>query len=135
MHWAKDGDEHNRIVLAILREAGARTLIKSKSMLTEECGMREFLVESGIDVTETDLGERIQQLDNEAPSHVVVPSVHKLRSDVAEVFARTLGTEPGNDDPQLPCRTSAHDHASADPAGGRRTDRRQFHRRRDGCGW
>ena len=99
VHWAKDGLEHNEIVLGILRDHGAKTLIKSKSMLTEECGMREYLTEHGIDITETDLGERIQQLDKEAPSHVVVPSVHKLRSDVADVFARTLGTEPGNDDP------------------------------------
>ena len=99
VHWAKDGDEHNAIVLGILRDHGAKTLIKSKSMLTEECGMREYLTEHGIDITETDLGERIQQLDNEAPSHVVVPSVHKLRMDVSDVFARTLGTEPGNDDP------------------------------------
>ena len=99
VHWAKDAAEHNAIVLSILREAGATTLIKSKSMLTEECGMREYLTERGIAITETDLGERIQQLDNEAPSHVVVPSVHKLRSDVSDVFARTLGAEPGNDDP------------------------------------
>ncbi len=98
VHWAKDGAEHNAIVLGILRGAGAKTLIKSKSMLTEECGMREFLTEHGIEITETDLGERIQQLDHEAPSHVVVPAVHKLRSDVAEVFARTIGTEAGNDD-------------------------------------
>ncbi len=98
VHWARDGDEHNRIVLGILRDHGAKTLIKSKSMLTEECGMREALTQAGIVVTETDLGERIQQLDNEAPSHVVVPAVHKLRSDVSDVFARTLGTEKGNDD-------------------------------------
>ena len=99
VHWAKDAVEHNAIVLSILRENDATTLIKSKSMLTEECGMREFLTERGIDIVETDLGERIQQLDHEAPSHVVVPSVHKLRSDVSDVFARTLGAEPGNDDP------------------------------------
>ena len=98
VHWAADGAEHNAIVLGLLRDHGAKTLIKSKSMLTEECGMREHLVEHGIEITETDLGERIQQLDNEAPSHIVVPSVHKLRRDVAEVFARTLGTDPGNDD-------------------------------------
>ncbi len=98
VHWAKNGAEHNAIVLGILRDHGARTLIKSKSMLTEECGMREHLVENGIEITETDLGERIQQLDDEAPSHIVVPAVHKLRSDVADVFSRTLGTEPGNDD-------------------------------------
>ncbi len=109
VHWAKDGAEHNRIVLNILRAAGARTLIKSKSMLTEECGMREFLTEHGIVITETDLGERIQQLDNEAPSHVVVPSVHKLRSDVADVFARTIGSEPGNDDPHYLAK-SQRDH-------------------------
>ena len=98
VHWAKDGAEHNAIVLGILRDHGAKTLIKSKSMLTEECGMREALTEAGIVITETDLGERIQQLDKEAPSHIVVPAVHKLRSDIAEVFSRTLGTEPGNDD-------------------------------------
>ena len=99
VHWAKDGLEHNEIVRDILRSHDAKTLIKSKSMLTEECGMREYLTEHGIEITETDLGERIQQLDKEAPSHVVVPSVHKLRSDVAEVFARTLGTDAANDDP------------------------------------
>lgn len=98
VHWAKDGAEHNAIVLGILRDHGARTLIKSKSMLTEECGMREHLAQNGIAITETDLGERIQQLDSEAPSHIVVPAVHKLRGDVADVFARTLGTERGNDD-------------------------------------
>jgi L-lactate dehydrogenase complex protein LldF len=52
----------------------------------------------GIEVIETDLGERIQQLDNEDPSHVVVPAVHKLRTDVAEVFAKTIGTDPANSD-------------------------------------
>ena len=98
VHWAKDGAEHNAIVLGILRDHGARTLIKSKSMLTEECGMREHLTANGITITETDLGERIQQLDQEAPSHIVVPAVHKLRSDVSDVFSRTLGTEKGNDD-------------------------------------
>jgi L-lactate dehydrogenase complex protein LldF len=67
-------------------------------MLTEECGFRDYMASVGIKVIETDLGERIQQLDNEAPSHVVVPAVHKLRTDVAQVFAKTLGTDPGNSD-------------------------------------
>ncbi len=98
VHWAADGPEHNRIVLGILRDHGARTLIKSKSMLTEECGFRHDMAAAGIDVIETDLGERIQQLDEEEPSHVVMPAVHKTRLDVAEVFARTLGTDPENDD-------------------------------------
>ena len=83
----------------ILRQAGATTLVKSKSMLTEECGFRDAMRHAGIDVVETDLGERIQQLDGEDPSHVVVPAVHKLRADVAAVFARTLGTDPADDDP------------------------------------
>jgi L-lactate dehydrogenase complex protein LldF len=98
VHWAQDGAEHNRIVHGILADHRAKTLIKSKSMLTEECGLRPYLKGVGIEVIETDLGERIQQLDDEDPSHVVVPAVHKLRADVAGVFAKTLGTEPENDD-------------------------------------
>ena len=99
VHWAKDAAEHNRIVEEILARRGATTLIKSKSMLTEECGLREHLVAAGVEVVETDLGERIQQLDGEDPSHVVVPAVHKLRSDVARVFAATIGSDPDDDDP------------------------------------
>src|SRR5246127_661818 len=98
VHWARDAAEHNRTVHGILRDHGARSLIKSKSMLTEECGMRHYMASVGIEVIETDLGERIQQLDNEDPSHVVVPAVHKLRTDVAEVFAKTIGTDPDNSD-------------------------------------
>jgi L-lactate dehydrogenase complex protein LldF len=90
VHWARDAAEHNQIVHGILADHGAKSLIKSKSMLTEECGFRHYMASVGIEVIETDLGERIQQLDNEDPSHVVVPAVHKLRTDVAEVFARTI---------------------------------------------
>jgi L-lactate dehydrogenase complex protein LldF len=99
VHWAKDAAEHNSIVQRVLERRGARTLIKSKSMLTEECGLRADLAKAGVEVIETDLGERIQQLDGEDPSHVVVPAVHKLRTDVAKVFAATIGSEPDNDDP------------------------------------
>jgi len=98
VHWAKDAAEHNHIVHDILRDRGAKSLIKSKSMLTEECGFRHYMASVGIDVIETDLGERIQQLDKEDPSHVVVPAVHKLRTDVAQVFANTIGTDPSNSD-------------------------------------
>jgi L-lactate dehydrogenase complex protein LldF len=98
VHWARDAAEHNKIVHGILRDHGATSLIKSKSMLTEECGFRHYMASVGIEVIETDLGERIQQLDNEDPSHVVVPAVHKLRTDVAEVFSHTIGTDPGNTD-------------------------------------
>jgi L-lactate dehydrogenase complex protein LldF len=98
VHWARDAAEHNAHVLRILRENNAKTLVKSKSMLTEECEMAPFLERHGITLTETDLGERIQQLDGEPPSHIVVPSVHKLRADVARVFARTIGGDPNNTD-------------------------------------
>jgi L-lactate dehydrogenase complex protein LldF len=96
VHWAKDAAEHNRTIHRILTDHGAKSLIKSKSMLTDECGFRQYMACVGIEVIETDLGERIQQLDNEQPSHIVVPAVHKLRTDVAAVFAETIGTDPNN---------------------------------------
>jgi L-lactate dehydrogenase complex protein LldF len=98
VHWAADAAEHNHIVHDILLAKGAKTLIKSKSMLTDECGFRAYMQGVGIEVIETDLGERIQQLDGEEPSHVVGPAIHKTRADVAEVFARTLGSDPNDDD-------------------------------------
>ncbi|MEM5317129.1 lactate utilization protein B [Paraburkholderia sp. JHI869] len=98
VHWAANADEHNRIVHQILESRGAKKLVKSKSMLTEECEMRPYLEKRGILVTETDLGEQIQQLDNELPSHIVVPAVHKLASDVANLFSRTIGTDPNDQD-------------------------------------
>jgi L-lactate dehydrogenase complex protein LldF len=98
VHWARDAAEHNQIVFQILESHAATTLVKSKSMLTDECEMRPFLENRGIEIVETDLGERIQQLDDEPPSHIVVPAVHKLRGDVAEVFGRTIGTDRANSD-------------------------------------
>ena len=98
VHWARDAAEHNQIVFDIMAARGATTLVKSKSMLTDECEMRPFLEKRGIEIVETDLGERIQQLDDEPPSHIVVPAVHKLRGDVADVFGRTIGTDAGNHD-------------------------------------
>ncbi|MBE7213503.1 MAG: lactate utilization protein, partial [Gluconacetobacter diazotrophicus] len=108
------------IVEGILRRHGSDRLVKSKSMLTEECGFRDHMRGAGIAVVETDLGERIQQLDNEDPSHVVVPAVHKLRGDVAAVFARTLGTDAANDDPAYLAeqqRDSTRPHILAAPVG------------------
>jgi L-lactate dehydrogenase complex protein LldF len=99
VHWAPDAAEHNAIVHSILEKHGVKELIKSKSMLQEECQMTPFLEKRGIKVTESDLGERIQQLDDQRPSHIVMPSIHKTRKDVAQLFARTIGTDPRNDDP------------------------------------
>ena len=99
VHWARDAEEHNATVHEILGSHGVKSLIKSKSMLQEECGMTPYLEKRGIEVTESDLGERIQQLSDEPPSHIVVPAIHKLRSDVAGLFARDLGTDANNSDP------------------------------------
>jgi L-lactate dehydrogenase complex protein LldF len=98
IHWAGEAADHNRIVHEIFNNHGVQRVIKSKSMLMEECGFRDYMNAAGFDMIETDLGERIQQLDREDPSHVVVPSVHKMRSDVAQVFARALNSDPNNDD-------------------------------------
>src|SRR3984957_17051241 len=68
-------------------------------MLQEECAMTPHLENRGIKVVESDLGERIQQLDGQPPSHITMPAVHKTRQDVARIFARAIGTDPKNDDP------------------------------------
>jgi L-lactate dehydrogenase complex protein LldF len=99
VHWARDGHEHNQIVYDLLNSKQADTLIKAKSMLTEECDTRAFLSKRGITVVETDLGERIQQLDDEPPSHIVVPASQKTPEDVAALFARVYGSDPHNADP------------------------------------
>lgn len=100
VHWAANAEEHNETVYRLMSERGMTSLVKSKSMLTDECAMRAYLEPRGITVMETDLGERIQQLDNQDPSHMVVPAVHKLRGDVAQLFGRTIGSDPANSDIQ-----------------------------------
>ncbi len=97
VHWARDAAEHNAVVLGILRERGARRLVKSKSMLTEECRLNPFLAQHGIEVVETDLGERIVQLAGEEPSHIVMPAIHRKKEEVAALFHRTLGTREDPD--------------------------------------
>ncbi len=99
VHWAEDAEEHNRIIYEIFSSHGVRTVTKGKSMLMDECGMRDYLEKRGIDIYEADLGERIQQLDNQRPSHIVMPAIHKLRGDVAKLFAEKLGSDPDIDDP------------------------------------
>ena len=86
VHWAKDADEFNEIVYGILKNHDVKKLVKSKSMLTEECGMNPYLEAHGIEVVETDLGERIIQLKGQAPSHIVMPAIHLNHDDVGELF-------------------------------------------------
>ena len=99
VHWAADAAEFNAIVLDILNSHGVKKMVKSKSMLTEECEMNPFLEEHGIDVVETDLGERIIQLMKQKPSHIVMPAIHITQEEVGKLFEEKLGTEPGNSDP------------------------------------
>ncbi len=100
VHWARDGDEHNRIILGLLEERGVKLMVKSKSMLTEECGLNDFLEQAGIEVVDTDLGERIVQFRKEHPSHIVLPALHIKKEEVGELFHRKLGSEAGASDPQ-----------------------------------
>ncbi|MBD0254757.1 MAG: lactate utilization protein [Cytophagales bacterium] len=100
VHWAADGEEHNRIVHAIVRQHNAQRIVKSKSMLTEECHLNEYLTRQGVEVIDTDLGERIVQLRNEPPSHIVLPAIHLKKGHIGELFHQHLGTEKGATDPQ-----------------------------------
>ena len=100
VHWAKDAEEFNEIVLGILKDHNAKKLVKSKSMLTEECEMNPYLEKNGIDVVETDLGERIIQLMDQKPSHIVMPALHISRDAIGEEFERrSISKEIGNHDP------------------------------------
>ena len=100
VHWAPDAAAHNRIVLQLLQKHDVRRVVKSKSMLTEECHLNPYLGEHGIEVIDTDLGERIVQLRNEPPSHIVMPAIHIKKQEVGELFHEHLGTDSGADDPQ-----------------------------------
>lgn len=100
VHWARDAEEHNRIVLEILRQHGAVRVVKSKSMLTEECHLNPFLAQHGVEVVDTDLGERIVQLRREPPSHIVLPAIHIKKEEVGQIFHDHLGTRAGATDPK-----------------------------------
>ena len=93
VHWAEDAGEHNKIVYEILLNHKAKKVVKSKSMLTEECGLNHFLEEKEIEIVDTDLGERIVQLAKEPPSHIVMPAIHKKREEIDELFHQHLKTE------------------------------------------
>lgn len=92
--WAENADEALKAVLEICREKNAKQVVKSKSMVTEEIHLNDFLAKHDIESVETDLGEYIQQLDGEPPYHIVTPAMHKSKEDVAKLFHEKLGTEP-----------------------------------------
>lgn len=92
--WANDSAEALEAIGKICKERNCKTLVKSKSMVTEEIHLNDFLEANGIESVETDLGEYIQQLDGEPPYHIVTPAMHKSKEDVAKLFANKLGTKP-----------------------------------------
>jgi L-lactate dehydrogenase complex protein LldF len=94
VHWARDADEANEIVLRIARAAGTREVVKVKSMATQEIGLNEALAAGGVRAVETDLAELIVQLGHDRPSHILVPAIHRNRSEIREIFAREMPDVP-----------------------------------------
>jgi L-lactate dehydrogenase complex protein LldF len=94
VHWARDADEANAIVTRLVQATGATEVVKVKSMATQEIGLNEALEAAGITATETDLAELIVQLGHDKPSHILVPAIHRNRSEIREIFLREM---PGVD--------------------------------------
>ncbi len=91
VHWAQDAEEACRIVAAVAKAHGADEVVKVKSMVTQEIGLNEALAAEGIDAWETDLAELIVQLGDDLPSHILVPAIHRNRSEIRDIFARRMG--------------------------------------------
>ena len=92
--WAEHATQAIDEIIRICKDRSCKTLVKSKSMVTEEIHLNAAMEQNGIESIETDLGEYIQQLDGEAPYHIVTPAMHKSKEDVAKLFAEKLGTAP-----------------------------------------
>src|SRR5688572_21634311 len=101
VHWARDAAEANEIICRLTVERGARNVVKSKSMTTEEIHLNAALERAGMHVVETDLGEYIIQLAGEMPSHIIAPAIHKTKRQVAQLFTTELGIPPTDDVGQL----------------------------------
>jgi L-lactate dehydrogenase complex protein LldF len=99
VHWARTGEEACAIVCEIAERAGAREVVKGKSMVSEEIELNRALEAAGIRAVETDLGEFILQLAGERPGHIVAPAIHKTRGDVSKLFAKHIGSQP-TDEPE-----------------------------------
>jgi L-lactate dehydrogenase complex protein LldF len=95
VHWARDATEANAIVTALVRAAGAREVVKVKSMATQEIGLNEALESAGIEAIETDLAELIVQLGHDRPSHILVPAIHRNRDEIRDIFRNEIpGVDP-----------------------------------------
>lgn len=93
--WAENKEQALEAIGKICKERNCKTLVKSRSMVTEEIHLNDYLESKGIESVETDLGEYIQQLDGEPPYHIVTPAMHKSKEDVAKLFAEKLGVPGG----------------------------------------
>lgn len=98
VHWAATADEANAIILEIAQRRGARSVIKGKSMASEEVELNHHMAQHGIDCIESDMGEYIVQLAGEKPSHIVMPAVHKTRADIGALFERHIPGTPYSED-------------------------------------
>jgi L-lactate dehydrogenase complex protein LldF len=103
--WARDGKEASDYIVKVARRIHAKTVVKSKSMTTEEMGLSRALEENRLEPVETDLGEYIIQLAHEWPSHITAPALHKSRAEVGELFAEKLGI-PYTDVPEELCEAA-----------------------------
>jgi len=90
--WANDAEEAKKEILNIVQKSGSKTVVKSKSMVTEEIHLNEFLTENNIESLETDLGEYIVQLLGQKPYHIVTPAMHLSKEDIAKLFHERFGT-------------------------------------------
>jgi len=99
--WARDATEALVEIWKIFQKKNAKSVVKSKTMVSEEIGLNEFLEHNGIEVVETDLGEYIVQLAGEKPYHIVTPAMHKSRKDIAELFQQKLKIEYTEDPQEL----------------------------------
>ena len=100
VHWANDGDEACSIVAAIARSHRVDEVVKVKSIATDEISLNERLAAEGILAVETDLAELIIQLDDDFPSHILVPAIHRNRAEIRDIFRRELGLEELTDEPE-----------------------------------
>ena len=105
VHWARDATEANEVVVRLVAATGAREVVKVKSLTTDEIGLNDALVSSGITPIETDLAELIVQLAGERPSHLLVPAIHRSRREIAELLREALDRPDLPDDP--PALTAA----------------------------
>jgi len=102
VHWARDGDEANHIVAQLIRDTGSTDVVKVKSMATQEIGLNEHLEAEGITPIETDLAELIVQLGHDKPSHILVPAIHRNRTEIRDIFEREMpGAGDLTDEPRV----------------------------------